>query len=211
MTLQNHCRLHSDFFTLTFFAHLAVGLVWAHRSAMTEEEQVLVVKSEEEPSLLDLIQQWLERTPGLTTGFWTALQRNVEQDLTARRQACVALPDSQPEKAELLHECENQEATFRSIFDRTEHEKLMAAGQRRLSYEATIGAIIISFHRDEPLFNLPYKVLECLIGIDQGLMQWRRKSRAGMYPVPAARLINFLLFGVRCTLPPLALVHLGHR
>lgn len=43
-----------------------------------------ILKSESEPSMLDLIQKWLERTPGLETdgfNFWAKFQASVEKFL----------------------------------------------------------------------------------------------------------------------------------
>lgn len=42
-----------------------------------------IIKSENEPSLLELIEKWLERTPGLDNGFnfWHKFQVSVEQFL----------------------------------------------------------------------------------------------------------------------------------
>ena len=64
----------------------------------------------------------------------------------------------------------------------------MEAGQRRFSHKALIGAIIIFYFRDCPVFSLPFKLLECLQTLDQQLMEWRRTCAAGgLSPPPHPR------------------------
>lgn len=56
------------------------------------EALVQLQRSEEEPSLCDLVQRWLERTPGLeeeyTCNFWPQYERTVESLI--REQQCEA-------------------------------------------------------------------------------------------------------------------------
>lgn len=45
--------------------------------------------SETEPSLLDLVEHWLERTPGVNTDWWSELERNVKTHQV--RASCVVV------------------------------------------------------------------------------------------------------------------------
>jgi tryptophan 2,3-dioxygenase len=59
-------------------------------------------------------------------------------------------------------------ARFGSLF-----EPGMAAGHWRMSPRAVEGALFIVVHRDEPVLQLPYRLLETLIAIDEAVTLWR--------------------------------------
>jgi tryptophan 2,3-dioxygenase len=44
---------------------------------------------------------------------------------------------------------------------------------RRLSREAFLAALLISLYRDEPIFQLPFRLLTTLIDLDEGFAAWR--------------------------------------
>lgn len=64
------------------------------------EATIMVTDSEAEPSLLMLLQKWLERTPGLESNgfdFWTKFKDSVEQllgGLEAEAMVCAVATDS---------------------------------------------------------------------------------------------------------------------
>lgn len=134
-----------------------------------------ILKSESEPSMLDLIQKWLERTPGLETdgfNFWAKFQASVEKFLA--EQVHTAMQESS-EAARNYHlmDIEKRREVYRSIFDRDVHEALVSRGDRRFSYKALQGAIMITFYRDEPRFSQPHQMLTLLMDIDSLITKWR--------------------------------------
>ena len=62
---------------------------------------------------------------------------------------------------------------FKSVLDEKEHNKLIEAGQQRMSYKATIGALLINLYREKPILNIPYNFLMELMNIDELLTTWR--------------------------------------
>lgn len=61
------------------------------------EHLVALELSEQEPSLLNLVEKWLERTPGLEKDgfdFWTKYQRGVQQMLDKRKDSALVRTDS---------------------------------------------------------------------------------------------------------------------
>lgn len=62
---------------------------------------------------------------------------------------------------------------FESIFDEKTHEALVKRGERRFTHKALMGAILITFYRDEPRFNQPYQLLSSLMDIDALITKWR--------------------------------------
>lgn len=160
-----------------------------------------ILKSENEPSMLDLIQKWLERTPGLETdgfNFWAKFQASAEKFLEQQvhtamvslssfnariynNYICISYISSmQQEPVEAarnyhLMDIEKRREVYRSIFDRDVHEALVSRGDRRFSYKALQGAIMITFYRDEPRFSQPHQMLTLLMDIDSLITKWRCK------------------------------------
>jgi tryptophan 2,3-dioxygenase len=45
--------------------------------------------------------------------------------------------------------------------------------ERRLSPEAARSALFIMLYRDQPMFNMPFQLLQCLLDIDESMATWR--------------------------------------
>ncbi|XP_018802387.1 PREDICTED: tryptophan 2,3-dioxygenase [Bactrocera latifrons] len=134
-----------------------------------------IQKSENEPSMLDLIQKWLERTPGLETdgfNFWAKFQASAEKFLDQQVQTAMQEPVEAARNYHLM-DIEKRREVYRSIFDRDVHEALVSRGDRRFSYKALQGAIMITFYRDEPRFSQPHQMLTLLMDIDSLITKWR--------------------------------------
>jgi len=133
-------------------------------------------RSEEEPSLCDLVQRWLERTPGLdeehSFNFWPHYHRTVESLIEDQLREAELTKD-EVLKSHLLLECQKKKELFDSIFDVEIHNALVARGERRFSHKALQGAIMITFYRDEPRFNQPHQLLSLLMDIDSLITKWR--------------------------------------
>nr|CAD7196154.1 unnamed protein product [Timema douglasi] len=145
-----------------------------------------IERSEEEPSLAHLVQQWLERTPGLEAegfNFWGKYHRAVQALLREHRRLaesinCVPLRRHQEEVTEAkrqhkLFDLEKRKEVFDSIFDPSVHTALVSRGERRFSHKALQGAIMITFYRDEPRFSQPHQLLMLLMDIDSLITKWR--------------------------------------
>jgi tryptophan 2,3-dioxygenase len=62
---------------------------------------------------------------------------------------------------------------FESVLDPQVHRELSAKGELRLSYPATLAALFINLYREEPILQMPFRLLICLIEIDEALTTWR--------------------------------------
>ncbi|XP_069833962.1 tryptophan 2,3-dioxygenase [Dendropsophus ebraccatus] len=146
-----------------------------YRDNFKGKENELLLRSEEEPTLLGLVEAWLERTPGLEEAgfnFWGKLQVNIFQGLEEELQKAKAKPDSE-DKEEQLAELQKQKEVFTALFDEKRHEHLLSKGDRRLSYKALKGALMIYFYREEPRFQVPFQLLTSLMDIDILMTKWR--------------------------------------
>lgn len=139
------------------------------------EAMAQLQRSEEEPSLCDLVQKWLERTPGLEEGadnFWSQYQATVDRIIEQQR---IQAEEAEDEvlKNHLLNDVQKKKELYNSIFDVDIHNALVARGERRFTHKALQGAIMITFYRDEPRFNQPHQLLILLMDIDSLITKWR--------------------------------------
>ncbi|XP_063697105.1 tryptophan 2,3-dioxygenase [Culicoides brevitarsis] len=135
----------------------------------------LLEKSETEPSLSDLVQKWLERTPGLEEdgfNFWGKFQESTEQLLKEREESAMNEPHEHVRNYRLMDIGKRREV-YKSIFDPEAHNALVSRGERRFSHKALQGAIMITFYRDEPRFSQPHQLLTLLMDTDSLMTKWR--------------------------------------
>lgn len=64
---------------------------------------------------------------------------------------------------------------YQTIFEPSAHEALVSRGERRFTYKALQGAIMITLYRDEPRFSQPHQILNLLMDIDSFITKWRCK------------------------------------
>jgi tryptophan 2,3-dioxygenase len=145
---------------------------------LTEQEINEMERAENSPSLFDLVEKWLERTPFIETkdgfSFWqeyrAALRNHLTRDRTFINEHPLLTSD---EKIRQLGEVEKTENYFKALFEESLHDDLIKQGVRRLSLTATHAALFINLYREEPILHLPFKMLTLLVDIDELLQQWR--------------------------------------
>eukprot|EP01138_Halocafeteria_seosinensis_P009256 gb/GECG01009459.1/.p1 GENE.gb/GECG01009459.1/~~gb/GECG01009459.1/.p1 ORF type:complete len:396 (+),score=62.32 gb/GECG01009459.1/:1-1188(+) len=137
----------------------------------------MVKASEEEPSLHDLVEDWLERTPFLkleSFEFWKHYRQAVEKMIANERKSIETNSlISESDKEEQLKELEGQKEHFESLFDKTKHEELREQGKRSFSFEALQAALLLTTYQDEPILQLPSALLKKLLDMDELLTTWR--------------------------------------
>jgi len=141
-----------------------------------EKEHQAIVNSEEDPSLFDLIDRWLERTPGLDVHddfcFSTKYEGAINKILADTLKDVEAETNSRVREV-LLSSYKKKKEQYSTIFDKEKHNSLIARGERRFSFNAMHGALMISLYREEPLFHLPHQILSSLMDIDSLITKWR--------------------------------------
>ncbi|XP_048366053.1 tryptophan 2,3-dioxygenase [Sphaerodactylus townsendi] len=146
-----------------------------YRDNFKGKDNELLLKSEQELTLLQLVEAWLERTPGLEPegfNFWEKFEINVLTGLEEEFAMVQAKEDSE-EKEDQMSELKKQKEVLISLFDEKLHEHLLGKGERRLSYKAMKGALMIYFYREEPRFQIPFQLLTSLMDIDVLMTKWR--------------------------------------
>lgn len=144
---------------------------------LSPEHQELVQESEQEPSLFQSVEKWLERTPFLNFqgfNFWSHYSSAVQEMLRSDRETVLTNPrSSEEEKQQQLHEVAANEENFLAILDVHKHDELVEKGRRRLSHKATQAALLIELYRDEPILHLPFRLMTTLMNIDEQFTSWR--------------------------------------
>jgi tryptophan 2,3-dioxygenase len=68
---------------------------------------------------------------------------------------------------------DENELFFKRILDQEEYQKLRQQGIVKLSYKATLAALLINLYQEEPILQMPYSLLQRLIAIDELFTTWR--------------------------------------
>ncbi|XP_031549728.1 tryptophan 2,3-dioxygenase-like [Actinia tenebrosa] len=145
------------------------------KALRTGKDQTDYVKSEESPSLLEVVEKWLSRTPGLEEdgfNFWGKFKASVYRWLDSLKMQALA-QKNEFLKADMLKNFKSTTDTFESIFNEERHNQLVTRGERRFCYKAFQGAMMIYFYRDQPRFHQPFQILQLLIDIDSLIIKWR--------------------------------------
>ena len=138
-----------------------------------------VNNSEKNNSLFNIIEKWLERTPFLKFDkfdFWDSYKKSVDNminnDINKIKQNNLISIEAQ-NKA--LKNYENIKKSFNALFNEKEYNRILVSGSKRLTQKATLAALFIELYRDEPILQLPHKLLNQLVEIDQLMTSWRNR------------------------------------
>ena len=108
------------------------------------EEISALVASEEEPSLSDALQRWLERTPGLSVDFDFAKKyKEAVDSIMMEAKEDIEAEENVTKKTYLLSNYRKKKEQFESIFDPEVHAALVRRGERRFTHKALLGALMI--------------------------------------------------------------------
>ncbi len=149
----------------------------SYEKRLSDTHQHLALEAEHAPSLFELVEKWLERTPFLHFGnfdFWESYKTAVETMLTQDRQTIEQNPTlTNEEKTRELAQLSRTIENFDALFSEAKHNDLVRLGVRRLSYTAFKAALLIMLYRDQPILHLPFRFLTALIDIDELFATWR--------------------------------------
>lgn len=148
-----------------------------YHSVVGEQDRNLMISAEKAPSLFDLVDAWLARTPFLRTenfDFWKEYRKTVEQMFAQDKETVRLHPQlNSEEKKRNLLEIDSSFETFQALFDFTKYEELRKSGAFRISYQALHATLLIQLYRDQPAFNLPFQLITALQDIDELMTTWR--------------------------------------
>ncbi|MEK7256132.1 MAG: tryptophan 2,3-dioxygenase family protein [Bacteroidota bacterium] len=179
LDFRNFLRPASGFQSWQFkLTEARLGLRYTERfaqeyyiSQLRMEHIQLIKENEKQPSLLDLVNGWLERMP-----FFDQVEnwKNYQPIFPAER-------DEQPfwNDYKNLYErslMENEKYNLRSFLKVFFGEEELGTGNeeaRRLSPRACRAALFIILYRGYPMLQAPFQLLNLLLEIDEQLSTWR--------------------------------------
>lgn len=140
-----------------------------YTSQLRQEQVDLIKNAEEEPSLLELIERWLERMPFFEAAeFW----ENYEPLFPAREGMNIFWSDYTQLYQQGLVEGEQQNfVAFERMF-------FGPGDSDTISPKAARAALFINLYRDYPLLQMPFHLIFSLLEIDEQLSTWRYRHVA---------------------------------
>jgi tryptophan 2,3-dioxygenase len=148
-------------------------------SRLTPEDLKVLDDLEQQPSLLELTDTWLDRMPFLQFGnydFWQEYAAAIEKMLASDSQIIKTNPTlTDREKQFQLNDLEGTRVRFESLLDESKFNKLREQGDFRLSHQAFLAALFIHLYRDEPILYAPFRYLTSLVDIDELFTNWRQR------------------------------------
>ncbi len=148
-------------------------------AALEPRHKKVLEDAQNAPTLFDLLNKWLGRTPFLQKDgfdFWQHYRKAVETMVKEEEQLVLSNPHlTEDEKQLEAAKVRETGESFEVLFDEDQHQKLQEAGAWRLDYNALKAALFIMLYRDEPLLNAPFKLMDGLIQLDQTMNLWRQR------------------------------------
>jgi len=140
-----------------------------------QKEQLLAIK--DSGTLFDVVEDWLERTPFLQFKDFKFLEyyKKAVEKMIASEQEAIKMSSylSEKEIEMRLKMLGSSDTYFQSVLNPEVHQTMMDEGKFRLSYKASLAALLINLYRDEPILHPPFKLLMCLVEIDSNMTSWR--------------------------------------
>ncbi|MBK6542315.1 MAG: tryptophan 2,3-dioxygenase [Flavobacteriales bacterium] len=127
-----------------------------YTSQLRPDHKAAIEALEGLPTLLELVNAWLERMPFLEPRFWP--DGSVPFFERLEKLYADSLVQGEEANAKL----------WKDIF-------VTGSAERRLNPAACRSALFIMLYRDEPIFQQAFRFLEVLLDIDAGMATWRSR------------------------------------
>jgi tryptophan 2,3-dioxygenase len=146
-------------------------------SRLKEEDKKLLEETEKKVSILELLEAWLSRMPfshfqGFD--FWGEYSKAVDVMLREDQEIISSNPGlDERTKAMELKNLELTRESFATLLDKNKFDEARKAGKLRLSQNAMLSAVFIFLYRDYPGLQMPFKILNSLVEVDENFTTWR--------------------------------------
>ena len=148
-----------------------------YASPFTDDQRNELLGVKDSGTLFDVIEDWLERTPFLQFKDFDFLKyyKKAVEKMISKEQEAIKMSSylSEKEIEMRLRMLGNTDTYFESILNPSVHQTMMDEGKFRLSYKASVAALLINLYRDEPILNPAFRLLMCLVDIDSNMTSWR--------------------------------------
>jgi len=146
-------------------------------SVFSKEQREKLINLEAGKSMLEVVQDWLERTPFLEfkgfsflPAYRGAVDRMITREKAAISQSSILTDEEKEMRIRMMGDTDSW---FASVLDEKVHAQLMQEGKCKLSYRATVAALLINLYRDEPILQMPFMFINKLVDVDAMLTMWR--------------------------------------
>jgi tryptophan 2,3-dioxygenase len=178
-----------------------LGLKYEHRfgqqyyvSQLRQPEIDQIKSAEAAPSLLQLLNSWLERMPffdpAASRRFWSDYRLRYQESLTdaekSNAQYYDAILSDAPAGAAVPAGSSAPAAAFTA--DPSSPSSRPSSPARSLSPAACRAALFIMLYRGYPLLQLPFQVLHQLLEIDEQLSTWRYRHMSMVHRMIGTRI-----------------------
>lgn len=138
---------------------------------LDEVDQSRIKEFQTAPSLIGQLDDWLSRTPFVQMGefsFWDAYRIAIANMIEADRQTILADSKVTEQARDVeLSKLASTEKQFALLFEE------QSGLEWTLSNPALQAALFINLYRDQPALQLPFKILNDLMDLDELLALWR--------------------------------------
>lgn len=146
-------------------------------SRLKDVDRKKLEETESKISILELVEAWLERMPfGQFEGFdfWGQYSMAVDKMLKQDREIISNNPSLTPQLIAMeLKNLDMTKTTFDTLLDSKLFNAWKAEGKVRLSQKAMLSAVFIYLYRDYPALQMPFKILNSLVEVDEKFTTWR--------------------------------------
>lgn len=146
-------------------------------SRLRPEDRKILEEAENKISVFELLEVWLERMPFSEFGdwdFWGEYSRAVDHMLKTDREIISTNPSLDQKLIDMeLKNLDMTRVTFNTLLDSKLFEEWKKSGKVRLSQKAMLSAVFVYLYRDYPALQMPFKVLNSLVEIDENFTTWR--------------------------------------
>jgi len=146
-------------------------------SRLKPEDCQRLDEAEKKISVFELIEAWLTRMPFSQFAgydFWGEYAVAVDKMLDKDKEIIASNPilDERVRNMELKN-LELTRGTFSTLLDARRYEENQKEGKIRLSQKAMLSAVFIYLYKDYPALQMPFKILNSLVEIDEKFTTWR--------------------------------------
>ena len=146
-------------------------------SRLSAEDRARLEETEKKISIFELLEVWLERMPFgqfEDFDFWGDYSVAVDTMLKQDSEIISHNPGlDEKMKAMELRNLEMTRETFNTLLDSNRYEDWKGQGKVRLSQKAMLSAVFIYLYRDYPALQMPFRILNSLVEVDEKFTTWR--------------------------------------
>jgi len=146
-------------------------------SRLKKEDLETLQAEEQKISIFELLEIWLARMPFSQFkgfDFWGAYATAVDHMLKQDYEIISNNPGlSETMRSIELKNLEATKETFKVLLDANKFREYQTQGRVRLSQKAMLSAVFIHLYRDYPALQMPFKILNSLVEVDEKFTTWR--------------------------------------